>query len=173
MVMAARAGVRATRKLTLYFNWLEELDRRVGRLPAGSAWLSDSQLSFQRCLFFIMARFPTLSRPFPEEVIGDIVSREQKLIDDSAHAERILRGLNADQRGQLASLLFDVREALAFHTRHWLPSKMKHKLASEVERRTRVLFRRVSKIQRELNGLKTYAERLHPLLGFECIRDAQ
>lgn len=128
MVMAARAGVRATRKQSLHYNWLEELDRRIGRLPAGPAWLRDSQLCSQRCMFFIMVRFPRLSRPFPDEVIGNIVSQEEKLIDDSAHAERILRGLNADQRRQLASLLFDVREALAFHSRHGLSSKIKHKL---------------------------------------------
>ena len=150
-------------------NWLEELDKTVRKLPADSNWFKDSRLSFQRCRRFVMSRFPELARPYADQVFSDELSRGEKLIGTSAHAGRILRNLKARQRSQLAGLLLDVIEALEVYDRHRYSSKSVSKLATERNRRERMLLRKVSKIRNELEHLLKYAKDLNPLLRLEYV----
>jgi len=154
-------------------NWLAELDKIVRELPAESDWSDDSRLSPQRCRRFVMARFPDLLRPFADLVLGYELSRGEKLIRKSEHAERILRDLKTAQRSQLAGLLLDVVEALDYYGRHRHSSKSASKLAAEHNRRKRMLLRKVSKIHRESELLLKYAGDLHPLLGLEYVHAAK
>jgi len=156
----------------LRFDWLKQLDERVRGLPAGSNWLEDSELAPQRCRLFIMARFPELPRPFSDKVLSLALSLGEKKITDSDGADRILRGLDAGQRSQLAGLLQDATEALEAHTRYGLTSKMVHDLAAKTKRRTDMQHRKVGKIRRELESLREYANRQIPLLGLDYIHAA-
>jgi hypothetical protein len=155
------------------FNWLEELDRRVRELPPGSDWLEDSVLAPQRCRRFLMARFPELSRPFPDPVLLGELSRGERLITDSEHAHRILDGLNPKQRGELAGLILDITEALDAYTRHLRSARIAQGLFGSAERRMRMLSRKVSKIRSDLKRLQQYAAALNPLLGMEYSHAAQ
>jgi hypothetical protein len=171
----ARAGDHAAgpRKPCTPINWLEELDKRASELPAESVWFKDSELLFQRCRRFIMARFPELPRLFPAQVLCDELSRGEKRIRSSDHAERILRDLKPGQRNQLAGLLLDVIEALEVYARHTHSSKSVSELAAERNRRKRMLLRKVSKIRRELERLVKYAEDINPLLSLEYVHAAK
>jgi hypothetical protein len=173
--MAAQAADRPTKSgnFSASVNWLEYLDNRVSELSAASDWLDDSELALQRCRRFIMARFPGLPSMFDQSVFCRELSQGERLIKDSKHGDRIFRGLNLVQRNQLAGLLLDVMDALRFRTGHQESSRKLQELATEGDRRTRMLFRKVSGIRRELEALRTYAERLHPLLGLKYVRAAE
>jgi hypothetical protein len=159
-------------KLSAPINWLEQLDRNVRKLRSGSDWLRESDLALQRCRRFIMVRFPELPTPFVQSVFRREISRGEKQIGDSTHAERVLRDLKPIQKSQLAGLLLDVVEALQVHARHQQSSKKVQELNSEADRRTRMLFRKASSVRRDLEGLQRYAERLHPSLGLDYARAA-
>lgn len=165
-----RRGVAGKQSL---FNWLKWLDKKVRKFASGANWLQYPPLRFARCRLFMMARFPDLPRPFPDSVLCDELSRGEKLIRDSDHAERILRDLKPGQRSQLAGLLLDVIDALEFYTRHRQSSKSVSKLAVEHKRRERMLLRKVSKIRRELERLLKYAEELDRLLSQEYVHAAK
>lgn len=169
--MAARVVDRAKRagNPSSHCNWLEELDRSVEELPAGSDWRDDPQLAPQRCRRFLMTRFPDLRRPFLDQVLRNELSRGEKLIHRSNRAKWILRDLKPEQRRQLAGLLLDVIEALEFYVRHRQSSKAVSELDAERSRRKRMLLRRVSNIRRELERLLKYAKDLNPLLGLEYV----
>jgi hypothetical protein len=171
--MAARSTNRVVRPRTpsAYINWLEQLDKRIRKLSAGSDW--QEELGPHRCRRFIMVRFPELERPLPEQVFASELLRGERLIDKSKHADRILRGLNVAQRSQLAGLLLDIAEGLDMYNPRRVSSKEARKLGAEWERRTRMLSRKVSSIRRKLEGLRDYASDLHPLLGLEYIRAAK
>lgn len=172
--MAARGRNRTIEsKPSSPCNWLEELEKIVRELPAGSDWFDDSRLSPQRCRRFVMTRFPELPRPFPDQVLRDELSRGEKLIRNSDHAERILRDLKPGQRSQLAGLLLDVIETLEVYDRHRDSSKSVSKLAAERNRRKRMLLRKVSNIRRELERLLKYAKDLNPLLSLEYVHAAK
>jgi hypothetical protein len=120
-----------------------------------------------------MARFPDLPRPFPDEVLSRELLRGEGQVADSKHSERILRGLNAVQRSQLAGLVLDLNQALRDYTRHGQNSKMVRTLAAEAPGRTRRLSQKVVHIRAELEDLQEYAARLHATLGLEYGRAAK
>jgi hypothetical protein len=171
--MVRRYRDRSSAKSPSKANWLEELDSRVRQLRETSDWSTDADLSLQRCRLFLMVRFPELPRPFADEVLSDELSRGEKQIRNSQHAERILRDLNAGDRAQLAALLLDAIGALDVYTRHSQSSKSLSKLGAERNRRKRMLLRKVSEIRRELAELVEYAKKLDPLLGLEYVHAAK
>lgn len=172
--MVARAGDHSIRlgKPFAPINWLEQVDRRVSELAAGSDWLKDSELARQRCRRFIMARFTELPSPLAQSVLSRELSRGERQIRESEHAERVLRGLRPGQGSQLAGLFLDIIEALQVHARHRQSSKKVQELAAEADRRTRMLCRRVSSIRRKLESLQIYAEGLDPSLSLNYFRAA-
>jgi hypothetical protein len=120
-----------------------------------------------------MARFPALPRPLSNSVLSRELARGEKQLGDSEHGNRIQLGLDAGQRGQLAALFLDVIEALKTYSRYRNSSQTAHELASEGERRTRMLFRKVLSVRRKLENLTKYAEALHPVFGLEYSRAAK
>jgi hypothetical protein len=113
-----------------------------------------------------------LPRLFSEAVFSSELSRGERLIQSSKYADRILRGLNADQSRQLAGLLLDLAEAMEYYVSRGRSSQTAQRLAREADRRARKLSRKTSKLRGDLEGLRKYARRLHPLLGLRYFRAA-
>jgi hypothetical protein len=153
-------------------DWLKWLDARVESLKRKKDWRRDQILWTQACPLFLLARFPDLPGPYPEEVLSRQCARVEEEIGLSPHSERILRGLNVQQVKQLAALLTDIRIAAESYACYQTSGQQIRKAASEADRRTRKLHRKVLSIRRKLEDLHKFAgpekelsKGLHPLLG--------
>jgi hypothetical protein len=70
-------------------DWLKWLDARVKSLKRKEDWRRDQILWTQACPLFLLARFPGLPGPYPEEVLSRQCARVQEEIGLSPHSERI------------------------------------------------------------------------------------
>jgi hypothetical protein len=155
-----RAVARKSRPL---FNWLKWFDGEV------QAFREPDQrkhrgFAFGRCRLFIMARFPRIERPFPDEVLNREFLRGQEQISGHQDASRILEGLNDKKKIQLAALHLDVVESLEAYRAHNRNRGAVLRAAREAPRRLRTLASKLAKARSALQGLRRYAERLDELL---------
>src|ERR1700689_1722976 len=94
------------------FNWLKWLDEAVRKFPRGANWLQHPPFQFSRCRLFMMARYPQLRRPFPDEVLYREWSRGENEMLAHPEARHALEGLDERQRKEIAGLFLDIVDSL-------------------------------------------------------------
>ncbi len=155
------------------FNWLKWLDGEVRKFPRGANWLKHPPFQFARCRLFMMARYPQLRRPFPDEILGRALSGAEHEMSEHREARHALDGLNDRQRKELAALFLDTVDSLTSYKGYRRSANRVHKLANEAARRTRMLTRKLEKARRALEDLRKYGASLDELLGWEHVRAAE
>ncbi|MGB7436252.1 MAG: hypothetical protein WBR26_06855 [Candidatus Acidiferrum sp.] len=152
------------------FNWLKWLDQEVRQFPSTADWSQHPPFQFARCRLLMMARYPQLQRPFPDEVLYRELSRGENQILGHPETRHVLDGLNDRQRKELSALFLDTFGCLESYRAHRRRANRVQKLAGEAPSRTRVLTRKLGKARRALEDLREYAETLDELLGSEHVR---
>jgi len=160
------------------FNWLADLDRRAPKLVRATSWLN------YPC--FMFARYPRLqpsvgpapgpTSKHPEaglETFQSLLTRWGQKIADHEEARRVLDGLSASQRSQLAGLLIDSMGDLEAAKRNADWKIRLTLLAGEAGRRQRMLSRKVSKACEALGDLRRYAQSLERQAELASLRPSE
>jgi hypothetical protein len=168
-ILSSRAGAGKRSP----FNWLKWLDGEVGKFPSTADWSRHPPFQFARCRLFMMARYPKLQRPFPDEVLYREWSRGENQILGHSEARYAVDGLNDRKRKELAALFLDSIDSLKSYRSYRRAANRVHKLAGVAPRQTRMLARKLGKARRALEDLREYAGSLDEVLGMEHVRAAK
>ena len=138
------------------FNWLKDLDRVAATLPRATSWV-DSYGPF------MLARYPHL-RPEPvpgnawEKTAAQQFAEWESRIAHDRDAAACLKGLNAEQRTQLAALLLQTRVDLDMREADSRSLQWARHLRREAPARLRKLNRTLQKARQAVEELRVYAQ---------------
>lgn len=151
---------RRTRAIAGPFNWLEDLDKKAETLPRASSWLGSYWL-------FMLARY---SRLRPTSIPGNAHSSimceagERSAADEfeawesriagSSDAVVCLKGLDTEQRKQLAALMIDIVSDLDMKTATDSSSQWKRQLCKEAPARIRMLNQKLHTVSAARPGTR-------------------